>query len=94
MHQYLCRRFLKGNGTQTKLEEHMTGCLKQGICKKSYRHPNQKLKLFDWFMKKDLPMQIAGELVCNNIPLNDPGNPNVNNMNIPMVIGFNIIINP
>ena len=35
-------------GDQTKLEEHMIGCIEQKDGNLPYMHPNQKTKFNDW----------------------------------------------
>ena len=60
-YKHLCRRCPNIYGDQTKLEEHMLRCIEQKVCDISYMHPNQKIKLNDWYMKTDPPMWIAAD---------------------------------
>ena len=102
-----CRRCLNTYGDQTKLEEHMLGCIQQKVCNISYMQPKQKIKFNDWHMKIDPPMWIAADFECMNIPINNNNNndDNVydhnNNgvtdklfINKPVAIGYNIVKNP
>ena len=94
---HLCRRCLNTYGNQTKLEEHMLRCIEQKVCNISYMHPNQKIKVNDWYMKKDQPMWIAPDFECMNITNNDNDNDNVTDklfVNKPNAIGYIIVKNP
>ena len=106
-YKHLCRRCQNTYGDQTKLEEHMLGCIEQKVCNISYMHPNQKIKFNDWCMKIDPPMWIAADFECMNIPINNNKNDNVNIndydnngvtdklfVNKPVAIGYNIVKNP
>ena len=60
-------------------------------------HPNQKIKVNDWYMKIDQPMWIAPDFECMNIPNNDNDNDDVTDklfVNKPIAIGYNIVKNP
>ena len=108
-YKHLCRRCLNTYGDQSKLEEHMLRCIEQKVCNISYMHPNQKIKLNDWYMKIDPPMWIAAGFECMNIPINDNNNDNNNDdddnndnvndhdklfINKPLAIGYNIVKSP
>ena len=93
-YNHLCRRCLNFYGDQTKLEEHILGCIEQKVCNISYMHPNQKMKFNDWYMKIDPPMWIAADFECMNFPNNDNDNDNATDklfVNKPVAIGYNIV---
>ena len=46
-YKHLCRICSNTHGDQTKLEEHLLGCIQQEVCIISYMHPNQEIKLKD-----------------------------------------------
>ena len=55
----LCRIFLNKYGDQAELGKHMLGCIEREVCNISCRHPNQKIKINNWYTKRDSPMGIA-----------------------------------
>ena len=58
-------------------------------------HPNQKIKLNDWYMKIDPPMWIAADFECMNFLVNDNDNDNDKLfVNKPVAIGYNKVKNP
>ena len=98
-YKHLRRRCLNTYGDQTKFEEHMLRCIEQKVCIISYMHPNQKIKLNDWYMKIDPPMWIAADFdfECMSLPINNKDNDNVTDklfVNKPVAIGYNIVKNP
>ena len=98
-YKHLCRRCLQTFGDQTKLEEHMLRCIEQNVCNISYMHPNQKIKINDWYMKIDPPMWKAADFECMNVPINDndDDNDHVTDklfVNKPVAIGYTMVKNP
>ena len=55
-YKHLHRKCLNTYGDQTKLAEHLLRCIERKVCKLSNKHPNQKVKINDWYMKIDPPM--------------------------------------
>ena len=91
---HLCRRCLNTNGDQTKVGEHMLGCIEQKVCNISYMHPKQKIKFTDWYLRIDPPMWSAADFECMNIPIIDNDDDNVTDKlfeNKPVAIGYNIV---
>ena len=83
----------------------MLRCIEEKVCNISYRHPKQKIKYNDWYMKIDPPMWMAADFACMNVLINDNDNDNVNVhdndhvtdklfVNKPVAIGYNIVKNP
>ena len=70
-YKHFCRRCLNTYGDQIKLEEHMIGCIEQKVCNITYKHPNQKIKFNDWYIKIDPKIRMAADFECMNLFIND-----------------------
>ena len=62
-------------------------------------HPNQKIKLNDWNMKKDPPMWMAADFECMILLINDNDNDSDHVtdklfVNKPVALAYNIVKNP
>ena len=83
----------------------MLRCFEQKVCNISNMHPNQKIKLNDWFMKIDPPRWMAADFECTNVLFNDNDNDNDKDndsdhvtetlfVNKPVAIVYNVVKKP
>ena len=49
----------------------MLRCIEQEVFNISYKHPNQKIKVNDWYTKKHQPMWMVADFECMNVPVDE-----------------------
>ena len=88
----VCRRCLNIHGDRTKVEKHMLRCAEHQYCNVSYMHPNQKMNLNEWYMKRDPPMWTAADSDCMNVSLKSTNQKLF--LSKPIAIGYIIVEDP
>ena len=94
-YNHLCRRCLNTYGDQTKLEELLLRCIEQNVCNKTSMHPNQKIKIIEWYFKIESTMWMAADFECMNLLVASNNNKFMDKLflNKPVALGYNVVKN-